>query len=162
MQDKLLNLMSDDSTEVKCAALYALGTFMGASGSKLETEGTKGVAVVTGAILASPMCRKELVVLVSCLVKEWQGYFVESKPAAKKAKKSKRKSEAGTSKSSTEKSDRVARIEHLNYKRMSIGMKIFSQIVSIQPLALVVSLPNQLFGHVPITNISSQSLYWRV
>jgi len=39
---------------------------------------------------------------------------------------------------------------------MSVGMKIFGQIVSIQPLALVVSLPNQLFGHVPITNISSQ------
>ncbi len=35
-------------------------------------------------------------------------------------------------------------------------MKIFGQIVSIQPLALVVSLPNQLFGHVPITSISSQ------
>ncbi|KAE9408289.1 U3 snoRNP-associated protein Rrp5 [Gymnopus androsaceus JB14] len=82
--------------------------------------------------------------------------FTESEPASKKAKKSKRKSEAGTAKSSTEKSDRVARIEHLNYKRMSVGMKIFGQIVSIQPLALVVSLPNQLFGHVPITNISSQ------
>lgn len=35
-------------------------------------------------------------------------------------------------------------------------MKIFGQIVSIQPLALIVSLPNQLFGHVPITAISSQ------
>ncbi|KAE9385081.1 hypothetical protein BT96DRAFT_1093174, partial [Gymnopus androsaceus JB14] len=79
-----------------------------------------------------------------------------SEPAAKKARKSKQKSEAGTSKSSTEKSDRVARIEHLNYKQMSVGMKIFGQIVSIQPLALVVSLPNQLFSHVPITKISSQ------
>ncbi|KIK63862.1 hypothetical protein GYMLUDRAFT_40943 [Collybiopsis luxurians FD-317 M1] len=99
-QDKLISLMSDDSAEVRCAALYALGTFMGASGSKLETEGTKGgggsgamydqderthlrmeVVIVTGATLvvredASPMCRKELVVLVSCLVKEWRGYFV--------------------------------------------------------------------------------------
>jgi rRNA biogenesis protein RRP5 len=35
-------------------------------------------------------------------------------------------------------------------------MKVFGQIVSIQPLALVVSLPNQLFAHVPITNVSSQ------
>lgn len=35
-------------------------------------------------------------------------------------------------------------------------MKIFGQIVSILPLALIVSLPNQLFAHVPITNISSQ------
>jgi len=35
-------------------------------------------------------------------------------------------------------------------------MKIFGQIVNILPLALIVSLPNQLFGHVPITNISPQ------
>lgn len=35
-------------------------------------------------------------------------------------------------------------------------MKILGQIVSIQPLALIVSLPNQLFAHVPITNVSSQ------
>lgn len=35
-------------------------------------------------------------------------------------------------------------------------MKIFGQIVSILPLALIVSLPNQLFAHVPITNISIQ------
>jgi len=35
-------------------------------------------------------------------------------------------------------------------------MKIFGQIVSILPLALVVSLPNQTFGHVPITGITSQ------
>lgn len=41
-------------------------------------------------------------------------------------------------------------------QRMNIGMKILGQIISIEPLALIVSLPNQLFGHVPITNISSQ------
>ncbi|SRR6266404_1161590 len=35
-------------------------------------------------------------------------------------------------------------------------MKILAQIVSIEPLALIVSLPNQLFGHVPITQISSE------
>ena len=35
-------------------------------------------------------------------------------------------------------------------------MKILGQVVSIQPLALILSLPNQLYGHVPITNISPQ------
>ena len=35
-------------------------------------------------------------------------------------------------------------------------MKIFCQIIAIQPLALIVSLPCQLVGHVPITHISSQ------
>ncbi|KZT05820.1 U3 snoRNP-associated protein Rrp5 [Laetiporus sulphureus 93-53] len=48
------------------------------------------------------------------------------------------------------------RIEHLNYKRITVGMKLLGQIVSVQPLALIISLPNQLFGHVPITEVSSQ------
>ncbi|KAL6307817.1 hypothetical protein BKA93DRAFT_767971 [Sparassis latifolia] len=97
-QDKLIAMLSDDSAEVRCAALYALGTFLGASGSAdMQKLGGGGsgtmyqfderihfrmeVAVVTGAALAirddaSPMCRKELLVLISCLVKEWRGYFI--------------------------------------------------------------------------------------
>lgn len=97
-QDKFIALLSDDSPEVRTAALYALGTFLGASGS-VDPNKTGGggsgtmlhleerihfrmeVAVVTGAALAiredaSPMARKELLVLISCLVKEWRGYFV--------------------------------------------------------------------------------------
>jgi len=35
-------------------------------------------------------------------------------------------------------------------------MKILGQIFSVQPLALIVSLPNQLLAHVPITNVSPQ------
>ncbi|KAI0714649.1 hypothetical protein C8Q76DRAFT_795507 [Earliella scabrosa] len=98
MQDKLIALLSDDSSEVRSAALYALSTFLGASGSsdpnKLGGGGSgtmyqlderihfrMEVAVVTGAALAikedaSPMVRKELLVLISCLVKEWRGYFI--------------------------------------------------------------------------------------
>lgn len=34
-------------------------------------------------------------------------------------------------------------------------MKILGQIVTVLPLALVISLPNQLLGHVPITQIST-------
>ncbi|KAK0208872.1 hypothetical protein DFS33DRAFT_480538 [Desarmillaria ectypa] len=83
--------------------------------------------------------------------------FNEAQDESKKSKKRKRKSEAGpsTDESKAGKNDRI-RIEHLNYKRMNVGMKIFGQIMSIQPFALIVSLPNQLFGHVPITNVSSQ------
>ncbi len=98
MHDKLIALLSDDSSEVRSAALYALSTFLGASGSsdpnKLGGGGSRTmhqlderihfrmeVAVVTGAALAikedaSPMVRKELLVLISCLVKEWRGYFI--------------------------------------------------------------------------------------
>ncbi|KAI0706125.1 hypothetical protein BC835DRAFT_1260450 [Cytidiella melzeri] len=50
----------------------------------------------------------------------------------------------------------LVRIEHLNYKRIAVGMRLFGQIISVEPLALIVSLPNQLFAHVPVTNITSQ------
>ncbi|PCH33915.1 nucleic acid-binding protein [Wolfiporia cocos MD-104 SS10] len=69
-----------------------------------------------------------------------------------------RKSDAKSSGKKTsrrEKSDTL-RVEHLNYKRIVAGMKILGQIVSVQPLALIVSLPNQLYAHVPITEISTQ------
>ncbi len=35
-------------------------------------------------------------------------------------------------------------------------MKILGQVVAVEPLALIVSLPNQLYGHIPITQISTQ------
>ncbi|EJD01108.1 uncharacterized protein FOMMEDRAFT_21560 [Fomitiporia mediterranea MF3/22] len=97
-QDKLIGMLSDPSPEVRAAALFALGTFMGASGSSDANKRGGGgtgsmyhlderthfrleVAVGTGAALttrddASPMVRKELLILLSCLVKEWRGYFV--------------------------------------------------------------------------------------
>ncbi|KAI0066602.1 hypothetical protein BV25DRAFT_1820620 [Artomyces pyxidatus] len=97
-QDKFVTLLSDDSPEVRSAVLFALGTFMGASGSADPAKTGGGgtgtmshldervhfrmeVAVVTGSALAikedaSPMVRKELLVVISCLVKEWRGYFV--------------------------------------------------------------------------------------
>ena len=37
-----------------------------------------------------------------------------------------------------------------------MGMKVLGQVVAVEPLALIVSLPNQLFAHVPITNISTE------
>jgi regulatory associated protein of mTOR len=97
-QDKFISLLTDDSPEVRAAVLFTLGTFMGASGSASGAKTGGGgtgtmhhleerihfrmeVAVVTGSALAikedaSPMVRKELLVLISCLVKEWRGHFV--------------------------------------------------------------------------------------
>jgi regulatory associated protein of mTOR len=88
-QDKLNGMLADDSTEVRAAALYALGTFMGASGSADSNKQGGGgtgtmyqleekvhfrmeVAVSTGVTIAikddaSPMCRKELLTVISCL-----------------------------------------------------------------------------------------------
>ncbi|KAL4266621.1 rRNA biogenesis protein rrp5 [Pleurotus pulmonarius] len=87
--------------------------------------------------------------------KEADEALFEENAAAKKSKKRKSTAKGASTSGQSEKGDRI-RIEHLNYKRINIGMKILGQIVSIQPLALIVSLPNQLFAHVPITHISSQ------
>lgn len=98
VQDRLIAMLSDDAAEVRAAALYALSSFLGASTSLSPTDKGGGgsgameqlaervhfrmeVAVATGATLgikddASPMCRKELIVLLSALVREWRGYFV--------------------------------------------------------------------------------------
>lgn len=48
------------------------------------------------------------------------------------------------------------RVEHLNYKRLVPTTKVLAQIITIRPLELIVSLPNQLLGHIPITAISSE------
>lgn len=96
----------------------------------------------------------------------------------KKEKKTRSQNAKGKSKSTTEATQDTkqngVRVEHLNYKvwkqtiqvnilshipllkRVVPGMKILCQIVAIYPLMLIVSLPNQLLGHIPITHISSQ------
>lgn len=94
----LCEMLRDNSVEVRAAVLYALGTFFGCSGSsnpdakggggsgvqlnrterdQLRTE----IGVATSAVLAtygdaSPMVRKELVVMLSAIVREWRGWFV--------------------------------------------------------------------------------------
>lgn len=47
------------------------------------------------------------------------------------------------------------RIEHLSHKRLFPGIKLAGMIIQVRPLELIVSLPSQLVGHVPITEISS-------
>ncbi|EST06611.1 Suppressor of forked [Kalmanozyma brasiliensis GHG001] len=48
------------------------------------------------------------------------------------------------------------RIEHINYKRLIPGSRLLCSVLAIHPLAVVVSLPNQMLGHIPVTQISPQ------
>ncbi|EPQ29181.1 uncharacterized protein PFL1_03468 [Pseudozyma flocculosa PF-1] len=48
------------------------------------------------------------------------------------------------------------RVEHLNYKRLVPGARVLCSVLAVHPLAVVVSLPNQLLGHIPATQISHQ------
>lgn len=45
--------------------------------------------------------------------------------------------------------------EHLNYKRLTVGTHVLARIHTVLPLHLILSLPNNLLAHVPITEISS-------
>ncbi|CDO73457.1 hypothetical protein BN946_scf185013.g92 [Trametes cinnabarina] len=79
--------------------------------------------------------------------------------AKERSVRRRRKSEVGGKSKASDKAGSKPsgiRIEHLNYKRVVVGMKILGQVVAVEPLALIVSIPNQLFAHVPITQISTQ------
>ena len=41
-------------------------------------------------------------------------------------------------------------------QRIVVGMKLICQIVEVRPYSLIVSLPDQLLGHVLVTHISRQ------
>ena len=66
-------------------------------------------------------------------------------PAAGKAKRT--AADSGTSRD-------VPRIELLNYKRLTPGTRLLCNVLAVHPLALVVSMCDQLVGHVPVTHIS--------
>ncbi len=100
-QDELLLALKDESAEVRAASMYALGTFLGATGMPADANnepkgggGTGGqvslserrqlklecgvaqACVLQTKVDASPLVRKELVVVLSCAVREWRGWFV--------------------------------------------------------------------------------------
>ncbi|KAK4046291.1 rRNA biogenesis protein rrp5 [Microbotryomycetes sp. JL201] len=71
---------------------------------------------------------------------------------AKRRKLDAKDADAGSKQAKTE----GFRVEHLNYKRLVPGTKVLGQITTVRALELIVSLPGQLLGHVPITNISPE------
>lgn len=46
------------------------------------------------------------------------------------------------------------RVEELSYKRLTPGTMVLARVHTVLPLHIVVSLPNNLLGHVPITEVS--------
>ncbi|KAJ2905781.1 hypothetical protein MKZ38_004458 [Zalerion maritima] len=81
--------------------------------------------------------------------------FEDAQKPAKVEKKKRRKSQA-KGKDSTEKAlkeDHV-KIESLNHKRLVKGSLVLGQVSDIKPDGLVLSLPNNLIGHVSLSAIS--------
>lgn len=99
-QEHMMATLRNTSVEVRAAALYAFGTFLGASSAPIDAAELKGgggmgaqlgisehqqleveaglayACMMTVKEDASPMVRKELVVVISCIVREWRGWFV--------------------------------------------------------------------------------------
>ncbi|PWN32058.1 uncharacterized protein FA14DRAFT_84513 [Meira miltonrushii] len=65
-----------------------------------------------------------------------------------------KKSKGKTDDTETTAEEKLARVELLNYKRLTVGTRLLCSVLAVHPLAIVVSLPDQLLGHIPITNIS--------
>ncbi|GMK53480.1 hypothetical protein CspeluHIS016_0100660 [Cutaneotrichosporon spelunceum] len=82
-----------------------------------------------------------------------------SKPPPRKiserhAKRLKKASGAGDAARIDRDKDTI-RVEELSYKRLVPGTIVLGRVHSVLPLHLVVSLPNNLLAHVPITEVSS-------
>ena len=99
-QSDLIAQLKSTAVEVRAAALYAFGTLLGASSAPPDATDVKGgggtgaqMAISDTAQLeveaglafacmmsvkedASPLVRKELVVVISCVVREWRGWLV--------------------------------------------------------------------------------------
>lgn len=99
-QEIMMQALRNTSVEVRAAALYAFGTFLGASSAPIDSVEPRGgggmgaqlgisehqqleveaglayACMMTVKEDASPMVRKELVVVISCIVREWRGWFV--------------------------------------------------------------------------------------
>ncbi|KAI0104140.1 nucleic acid-binding protein [Nemania sp. FL0031] len=82
----------------------------------------------------------------------------QSGQGAKKADKSLKRKKSKTSKNKSSDSTRPTednvRIESLNYQRLVKGSLVLGQVTEIRPLQIILALPNNLSGHVPITSIS--------
>uniref|UniRef100_A0A8C7WZR9 Regulatory-associated protein of mTOR n=1 Tax=Oryzias sinensis TaxID=183150 RepID=A0A8C7WZR9_9TELE len=77
--EKLYTLLSDPIPEVRCAAVFALGTFVGNSGERTDHSTTidHNVAMMLAQLIndGSPVVRKELVVALSHLVVQYESNF---------------------------------------------------------------------------------------
>ncbi|XP_065109339.1 regulatory-associated protein of mTOR isoform X1 [Paramisgurnus dabryanus] len=77
--EKLYSLLSDPIPEVRCGAVFALGTFVGNSAERTDHSTTidHNVAMVLAQLIndGSPIVRKELVVALSHLVVQYETNF---------------------------------------------------------------------------------------
>ncbi|GAP89307.1 putative rRNA biogenesis protein rrp5 [Rosellinia necatrix] len=125
---------------------------VGAAVSKLKEE--EPLFPRGGGSVLSPLEHRQ----ISIQAKQDVLFEQQSSEGAKKSEKTlkKKKSKASKNKSSdgVPSAEDVVRIESLNYQRLVKGSLVLAQITEIRPLELILALPNNLSGHVPITSVS--------
>ncbi|KAH9906139.1 nucleic acid-binding protein [Xylariomycetidae sp. FL2044] len=107
-----------------------------------------------GGSVLSPLEHKQISIQAKqdVLFEQESGHGSKKTEKASKKKKSKSAKDGKPSKSRDE--EETIKIESLNYQRLVKGSLVLGQISEINPLELVLALPNNLTGHVPITAIS--------
>ncbi|KAI1144125.1 nucleic acid-binding protein [Hypoxylon sp. FL0543] len=78
----------------------------------------------------------------------------QGKKPERASKRKKAKASQDGKPGKTHQSEEATKIESLNYKRLVKGSLVLGQVAEINPLEIVLALPNNLSGHVPITAIS--------
>ncbi|ORZ06034.1 hypothetical protein BCR42DRAFT_427544 [Absidia repens] len=78
----------------------------------------------------------------------------ESEPATKKRKASKKDAKNSKSTGDTDDTDKRVMIEDLSFKKLTVGSIVLGCVTQINDLNILVALPNQLVGTLPITEIS--------
>lgn len=107
-----------------------------------------------GGSVLSPLEHKHIAIQAKqdVLFEQESGKNVKTAERAPKKKKSKSQKDGKLNKA--QQGDDNVKIESLNYKRLVKGSLVLGQIAEINSLDLVLALPNNLAGRVPITAIS--------
>ncbi|KAI0014056.1 nucleic acid-binding protein [Xylariaceae sp. FL0662B] len=107
-----------------------------------------------GGSVLSPLEHKQISIQAKQDVLFEQASGQDAKKADRTSKKKKVRAPKDRKSSNTYLGEDSVKIESLNYKRLVKGSLVLGQVTEINSLDIVLALPNNLFGHVPITAIS--------
>ncbi|KAI8966758.1 nucleic acid-binding protein [Daldinia sp. FL1419] len=107
-----------------------------------------------GGSVLTPLEHKQISIQAKqdVLFEQSSGQNTDKPDRASKKKRAKSLKDGKSGKSHQE--EESTKVESLNYKRLVKSSLVLGQVAEINPLELILSLPNNLSGHVPITAIS--------
>ncbi|KAI0195118.1 hypothetical protein EV127DRAFT_508663 [Xylaria flabelliformis] len=107
-----------------------------------------------GGSVLSPLEHRQISIQAKQDVLFEQASGDKDKKTDQSAKRKKSKVSKSRLSNGTRAAEDTVRIEGLNYQRLVKGSLVLGQITEIRPLQLILALPNNLSGDVPITSIS--------